>query len=187
MNLILSLVTAHFLADFAFQPQWLANAKKNRWWGVPLHALIHFIAMAVLLIPFLNWPSVWGAMALVALTHWGIDYGKIVLGERSPMHPLLMYLADQLLHFIILLIASTYFFNSLVAELDYSPHWFFTDPSIFSYLFLLTLATYALDMTRWTYRISQNPDTPSYRRDYKTIVRNGLIVTVSFVLYWVLR
>ncbi len=185
MNPILNLLVAHFLADFTFQPQWLAAFKKRYWWGVLLHAFIHFAVMAALLFPFLKWPSAWMAIALIAVSHLGIDREKIRLSERHRMHPLLMYLADQLLHFVILLLVAVYFFNPLAAQIDFTLPWFFTDSSVLVYLLVATLATYAYDMTRWTYRSSRKPQ--PYKRDYRIILINGFIVTIAFVLYWVTR
>lgn len=188
MNPFLYLVLAHFLADFPFQGRWLADQKQKHVWGLFLHGFIHFAVSALLLYPLLPFRTTWIVLIVAALTHAGIDQGKIWLTRRHELQPFLGYILDQILHLIILLFISATFLDFLLDDIQKTPSSFFLDISIPGYFLILILCTYAYDVTRWTYRASETSQKiPPYKRDYKMIFRNGLIVTVAFMLYWVMR
>jgi putative Mn2+ efflux pump MntP len=94
LTTILLLIGAHYVADFAMQNQYVADAKadtKRPDWFHALtahsahHAVAAGFALAVLGLPWLA-----GAL-VVGVTHWFIDYGKAVRHWYG-------YHADQAMH-----------------------------------------------------------------------------------------
>lgn len=62
---------------------------------------------------------------------------------------------------------------------------FFSTSSIITFILTLTLVTYFYDVSRWTYLNSIKKR--AYKRDYRMMGRNAVIVIIAFVLYWTAR
>lgn len=91
---------AHLIADFLLQPTWLVKWKEKNANGTILHALIHAVILAVLIIP--QTVSAATIILIIALTHGIIDHIKISLPKKS-FEP--AFLFDQAVHAAILLLA----------------------------------------------------------------------------------
>lgn len=72
------LTIKHYVADYQFQPQVLADAKtgKDSWqWAIGLHSSVHGVLTAVVLGPLVGWAAL--LLGLVDLClHFFIDYWK---------------------------------------------------------------------------------------------------------------
>lgn len=94
IELALLLIGAHYVADFAMQNQYVADAKTDPkrpdWFhALTAHAAHHAVAAGVAL-AVLGHPWVFGAL-YIGITHWIIDYGKSVRHWYG-------YHVDQALH-----------------------------------------------------------------------------------------
>ena len=103
MTLLLKLLLAHLIGDFALQPKsWIADKqhKKHRSAKLYYHVAIH----AILLIIVLGFdPSYWMGISLIVLSHLIIDIAKLNLSSKYGK-PWLFFI-DQGLHLLMILIA----------------------------------------------------------------------------------
>ncbi len=108
---IILLFTAHYVADFAMQNDYVATAKAkvhtapDGIHALTAHAFHHFAAALVALLVFafavhpVPFMAVLLISAFVGVTHWMIDYGKAVRGWYG-------YHVDQLAHLVVATIAA---------------------------------------------------------------------------------
>lgn len=98
-DLLLRILVAHFLADFIFQPTlWVEEKRKHglksRYFR--LHIFIHFVTLFVLL-----WDlNLWQVVVWVTIGHLLLD----VIKNRISKSGVWIFLADQLLHMLIIVI-----------------------------------------------------------------------------------
>ena len=100
-----TLLLAHLIADYPLQSSWMVRAKRTLG-GLTLHVAIHIVVMLILVGPAL--PQVWLPLAAIALVHFALDAGKIVVIRWRPHWVVSSYLADQALHMITLWLASAW-------------------------------------------------------------------------------
>lgn len=91
MNLILSLVAAHFIGDFAFQSSWMSE-KKGESWEINFYHSATYTATFVLL------PTgfMWWQLAIILISHIVID------AMKARWRLIKSVWMDQVLHFIVL-------------------------------------------------------------------------------------
>lgn len=101
--LLWRLLLALFVSDFFLQNGWLIKSKKYIW-GLVLHCLIYF---AVMLIFTANLLSAKVILTLLILTflHGVVDYGKNLLHPLLDNKEWLLFLVDQLIHIITIILA----------------------------------------------------------------------------------
>lgn len=98
-------LVGHVLGDFYLQSNELAKSKNQSFNKLILHALIYLFSMTLILIPifglsFLKW------VILVSLLHFLIDWVMFYLNKKQiVVDKLSIYLFDQLIHLITILIA----------------------------------------------------------------------------------
>jgi hypothetical protein len=118
-------------------------------------------------------------------THIIIDYSKITIEKKYPRtNKFLIYISDQVAHLIIILLV-TKFIGIVNLGLPWDWVQIYLNGDLITFLIILHLATYFWDVTRWTYINSKKP-TP-FKRDYKMMVRNGIIVFIAFGVYWLFK
>lgn len=100
MTLFLTLLIAHILGDFCFQPDsWIADKRRYKHKSKRLYA--HILIHAVLLALMLGFQTTyWLGFIIVLLSHYLIDLVKLHT-ERN-RHPLAYFLIDQALHIAVL-------------------------------------------------------------------------------------
>lgn len=101
MIIFIKLLLVHFLADFVFQSdQWAKDKaiKKHRSPLLYLHALLHGLLSMAIVAEVLFWPF---ALA-IALTHWIIDWTKLVFQKKETEKQ--WFFIDQGLHLLTLAI-----------------------------------------------------------------------------------
>ncbi len=174
----LTLILAHFLADFLFQPRCLVNYKLTHFGGVLLHGFIHLVTYALILFPFWNEPRVFWAILFIAALHVLVDQVRIQLNRRPTTNLWISYVLDQVIHLTVIVLVSVYYIGSIAGSYP-------VDSTVISYALAALLSTYFFDITRWVYQSSKSPR--PYTRDYKMMAKNFTIVTIAFVLYWVMR
>lgn len=99
IQLLIKLLFAHILGDFALQPDWLNNGKKEAKKGLLfqiLHGIIHALLAYVIVAEWTNWiiPLV------IFITHVCIDAIKISHQGKSAK----WYLVDQICHLLVIII-----------------------------------------------------------------------------------
>lgn len=182
MNFLLHFFLAHFLSDYPFQSGQLVKLKMERYLGVFLHTAIHLASMLVIFYPLLHERKVQIAIAIVYITHNIIDQAKAKLDKNDPKHHRLYYFLDQFLHWSIIVGVAKYVGNSVTPNLTAAGLDFYMNQNLWLYFVLMVVTTYFYDVSRYfaTLKVTK----VDYIRDYKTMIRNGVIVTIAFGVYW---
>ncbi|PRX56035.1 DUF3307 domain-containing protein [Flagellimonas meridianipacifica] len=98
--LTIKLILAHFIGDFVLQPgHWVEDKLKKKWKSKYLywHMAIHLAAL-LLILQF----SHLGIIAIIIVTHFLIDLGKLVL--TNPKNNRWLFMVDQILHLGVILL-----------------------------------------------------------------------------------
>ncbi len=185
MTLYLYFYLVHFLADYPLQSFKLVQYKRRSFLGVLIHSTVHLLTLLIFLFPFLPNAKLIFAILIVYITHNIIDQTKVTLNKSHPQYRRFLYFLDQTLHCSIIT-TCVYFVGSLQPK--YLSEWFlkiYSNQSVILYLLTLVLTTYFLDVSR--HFISKNSEIEDpFKRDYITMTINALIVTVLFIVYWVI-
>lgn len=103
LEVFLTFLLAHLIADFPLQTNKLILLKKKGSLGIFIHVLIHLgVASVLLRDPLANWQL----LLLLSCIHWVIDWTKIAMGSDS----LSGFVCDQVAHLIsiVLLVGIAY-------------------------------------------------------------------------------
>jgi hypothetical protein len=178
--IFLYLFFAHLLGDFVFQSYELIKYKTKSFYGLFLHSFIHFsLSFIVLSIIFKKITIDIALVVLfIAITHFFIDYLKIHFEKRSAkrFYP---FIIDQLLHLIVLLIASIYLLQVL-----YCPKGIFSELVI--WLSLVILSTQFIDLLMYQKSREENPK-KVYKENLKSFRKRTLIVSVFFLIILIVK
>ncbi|RYJ44518.1 DUF3307 domain-containing protein [Flavobacterium beibuense] len=167
-NLLIRLLMAHLLADFVFQSKKMVENKQ--WFSkyMLFHIGIVYITSAVLS----GW---WILSGLIAVLHYITDGVKITLKNKGKIKDSYLFIADQKIHFfVILIIWAAYFslFRNLY-QLVLIP---FTDYKwslvLLGYLFMTSPLGFLIGIA--TRKLQQLGDNPEGKSD-----RNGFWIGVS--------
>lgn len=104
MTLFLTLLLAHVLGDFCFQPDsWVADKRRRKYKSKKLyiHTLIHASLLAVLLGFDTDY---WLGVSAIVVSHYFIDLAKPYVENRT--HTLGFFLIDQAIHVAVLVAVS---------------------------------------------------------------------------------
>ncbi|MDO4789412.1 MAG: DUF3307 domain-containing protein [Porphyromonas sp.] len=106
-DILLKLLLAHLLADFALQPKKICEGKRapgaGKWSYLLLHSFIHAVVVYLLL---QDW-SGWLVPAIIFVSHLGIDYFKSTCMRENATS----FLIDQALHVIVLMLIWGFLFG----------------------------------------------------------------------------
>ncbi len=120
--LTLSLLFAHLMGDFLFQPMALVKNKGKLIWLI-LHGLINGVLVFFVVG---NW-SFWLPPLIVAASHILIDAGKWLITHNRPRYDsIYLFVIDQILHILTLFIVFLIFYYPQ----DVTPFWMIQFPSI---------------------------------------------------------
>jgi hypothetical protein len=107
------LILAHFVADFTFQTNHIANWKRQSKWGMAVHVLTHPVTTAAFVWPYLSMPWVqtrwfvlngWICVVLLALFHWLEDEWRVwSIQETGSPDSTGFFLWDQVVHITMVL------------------------------------------------------------------------------------
>ncbi|MCC5942554.1 MAG: DUF3307 domain-containing protein [Balneolaceae bacterium] len=110
IEFITKLILAHLIGDFFLQPKkWVENKEEKKWNSpyLAIHCAIHFV-----LILLIFWDAtLWKAALFIAITHYFIDGIKLSLQKNRP---LFWFMADQVAHIGILIVATHLFWQPVV-------------------------------------------------------------------------
>lgn len=104
-NLLIRLVLAHLLSDFVVQTATIAQYKAGFNKQMLLHVLITFISALLLS------QSLYCAIS-ISILHWLIDIGKVVLQKKYPKKEATLFIADQILHLVSIILIWTIYCNN---------------------------------------------------------------------------
>lgn len=117
-EIFLLLFIGHFLGDYYFQTDKAIQNQSPR--VVLQHSLIYTISLIFTTLPIFNW-SIFILVLVISFTHWIIDYIKYHyrrIHELSYGKLVFIYLIDQMLHIIIILITGSFLIINQV-EVNY--------------------------------------------------------------------
>ncbi len=98
MDLFVTLLLGHLIADFPLQMNWLFRLKTRHWTGVLLHAAIHGLVTAILLQnPLIHWPM----LVTLWVIHFTIDWLKLQVDFKLQTPG---FILDQIVHALVLLL-----------------------------------------------------------------------------------
>ncbi len=105
------LLIAHFLADFTFQPAFLAVKKNDKFGFFIIHTLIYAVTFSLAIFLFLDCNSVWLPYILIVISHFIIDFARKLFEKKfgNKAVSFFAFLADQLLHILILVLIFNFF------------------------------------------------------------------------------
>ena len=98
----IALFLAHLVGDYILQWDALAKAKSRSFKGVLGHCVIVALVTLVFALPFRD-PIWWEGVLVISLAHFVIDAGQ--LWVKPPLAPLVRYVLDQVLHFLVIVMA----------------------------------------------------------------------------------
>lgn len=143
--MIVSMLLAHLIGDYILQWDELAMWKSQKVTGVLVHGFIVTVVTFLFVLPF-N-PLWWQGALFISVCHIIIDLTQLPLTKRGAngMFPLLRFTADQLLHFLVIVIALNWggyfdvgdFWTQAIHELITRP------------IMMIALAYTALAMPAW--------------------------------------
>jgi len=103
LSILLQLLLAHILTDFVLQPKsWINHKRKHK--GKSYILFLHALLAGFLAYLFLQQANWWYVALFISLTHYVIDWWKILQKTDN----LKYFLLDQLFHLIVLIIAWLY-------------------------------------------------------------------------------
>lgn len=144
------IIIAHLIGDFLLQPKNLVDWKIRSKWGTFVHVLIHTVVGFAIISPFLvnGYYQLIYVVLGVNFLHFWIDEAKInyALTHDSKAKP---FIIDQLLHFIVLIIA---YFTILNAEFILPQTQFYeiyTAPKTITITFVVILIATVLNILRF--------------------------------------
>jgi hypothetical protein len=103
LNVFLTLLLAHLVADFPLQTDWIFRVKTRHWLGVALHAVVHVLVTALLL---RETATLWLLLAALGILHFLCDWAKLRCPSNSQAS---MFLIDQAVHVLVLALLAWWF------------------------------------------------------------------------------
>ncbi len=185
MNPLIYLITAHFVADFPLQSNWLVRYKQNHLLGIFLHSLIQMATSALFMSPFLHLSKVWLGIGVIFITHNIFDQAKVMFRKYTKANAFVLFVLDQISHLVVIYLVATYMLGTLTPGFTGTFLEYYSNTTIISFILILVLVTYFFDIARWTFFVSKHPK--HYKRDYRMMKRNALIVLIAFLVYWASR
>lgn len=144
------LIIAHLISDFLLQPKKLVDWKIKSKWGTFVHVLIHTAVGFIVLSPFLinGYYQLIYVILGINFMHFWIDEAKInyALTHDNKVKP---FLIDQLLHFIVLLIAYFTVLNIKFTLPQTKFYELYTAPKTIAIIFIVILFATALNILRF--------------------------------------
>ncbi|TYR33602.1 DUF3307 domain-containing protein [Sphingobacterium phlebotomi] len=104
--LFLKLLLAHLIGDFVLQPKKWVQKRREHIGYLLLHIAIHAALLVVFFIPELS--DQWQVILFISCAHLLIDSGKIYFEKKLPRRAFLLFIADQTLHILSLIVVVWY-------------------------------------------------------------------------------
>ena len=180
--ILLYLIIGHLVGDFLLQTSKLVAYKKSCTFGIILHCLVIWASQFLLLLPYTASIKIWLVVSLVAILHFIIDYSKIKI-KKPPQFPIIPFSIDQLLHFIVLLLAYGIIKNES-AVLFTDSWWFeslYQNQSLLIYFAGVIFFSYTFDIVLLTFKLQKNPQYQYSRGYFDMIIRVSVFALIYLV------
>ncbi len=172
----IKIALAHFLGDFVLQSNaWVQKRDnhKSRLKYLTLHSLVH-----AFLLLFLLWFQHIGAIIVIVITHFLIDFGKTVVQNKK--NKVQLFFIDQLAHILVLAIAVNWYY-----PFDFS--WIYKNHNTFILIvlaiILLTQVT-AIVMRTLLSRWKMKDKSPNKAGTYIGMIERLFIFGFIAMNYW---
>jgi protein-S-isoprenylcysteine O-methyltransferase Ste14 len=131
MLLFLKFLLAHILGDFVFQPEkWVKDKEENKVKSIKLYFHIGIHALLLLILLNTNFVDYWSGFILIIISHYAIDLAKLYFQKKKTKR--IWFFMDQILHLIVLGIATSLYTSNLFSLED-----IITEKSLLLLIFLL--------------------------------------------------
>lgn len=184
-ELLLRLLTAHFLGDFVFQTRSLADGKEKN--GLKSrHLYVHVLIIAVVTGIMVWNTALWPLVLFIVLSHLAVDAAK----KFIHYHESTVFIADQLVHLAVILGAWLYFthqsgeFIRLVVSFAHKPA---TWGVVLAYIVLTQPASVLITIvtSRWRGQInSSNGDSLEDAGKWIGILERVMTLTAILSNHW---
>ena len=135
MVFFLKILLTHILGDFVFQSEkWVKDKEKNKVKSPKLYIHIGVHAILLLFILQFNLQEYWIGFLLIIVSHYCIDLLKLYLQKKKTKR--IWFFIDQLLHLLILIIATT-----LYSDFSFSIDNLFTEKNLLLIIFTLLVTS----------------------------------------------
>lgn len=109
MTLILTVIVLHWIGDFVFQSDWMAQNKSKSNKALSLHVLAYTSVFFVILLPLFSFSNLISYLAVNAALHFVVDHftSQITarLWAKGDRHNFFVVIGfDQLLHYMCLIL-----------------------------------------------------------------------------------
>ena len=175
-NMLIRLLLAHILADFVLQTKKMVE---NKSWGSK-YMLLH---IAIVSITVLALSVSWKIALIITVSHWVIDSVKERLQKKNIINQHLLFVADQLLH--LLVIVSVWCFTLGLLKPLYDAVLFpFTNYKTSLYLLSYAIAIWPLGyLIKFAlHKMAPQTDTEKFEHGGKLIGQFERIIILTFVL-----
>lgn len=121
IQIFLSLLLSHLIADFPLQFSWIAKQKNCSAWALMAHSAIHFVMSIVLLAIFVN-PLLFCArsyliLTILVLTHAATDQLKYWFAKKIVPENGLLFCVDQAIHIFVICVVALALSNTHASEI----------------------------------------------------------------------
>ena len=174
MLLLIKLLSAHFVADFALQSKSFCDRKKNLksvggWCAQLLHALVHAVAAYL----FVAQWNCWLLPLVIFFSHLAIDVCKSCVNNNS----MTIFAADQIAHLLIL----AFVYSCLLGGAWVAPDLNCDKIWVIVLAYLLSLSPAAIFINIFNERFGEKTDGKSLPSGGKTIGYLERILIVTFI------
>jgi len=104
--LFLKLLLAHFIGDFVLQPKKWVQKRQEHIGYLLLHIALHTALLIIFFLPELS--DQWQVILFISCAHLLIDSGKIYFEKKNTRRAFLLFMADQTLHILSLIVVVLY-------------------------------------------------------------------------------
>ncbi|MDD3999849.1 MAG: DUF3307 domain-containing protein [Bacilli bacterium] len=168
---MVSFLLAHFVGDFYFQNEELAHAKIESKKSLLRHSLVYQILMLVpfVIFGFNSWYLLIGI--LIGISHFLIDYGKVLLLKKTKVNKALLFVLDQVLHLaIICFIVNLYWYRPAEPLFEFGYVFLEKHTLFFKWLLLIIVN---LKPANLTFKILYNNFKPAIDSTGEEFVKNA--------------
>lgn len=178
-DILLKLLLAHLLADFAFQPKKICTGKRMPGVGKWSYLLVHsFIHAAVVYLLLQEWDE-WIVPSIIFVSHLGIDYLKSAFMRENAWS----FFIDQLLHLAVLLLIWGFLFGGTDALCEWLGEYEISSGFwIVAIAYLLVLKPTSIVLSMFFHRWSKEAEEASLPNAGEFIGYLERILILTFIL-----
>jgi hypothetical protein len=179
-NLLIRLVIAHLLADFALQTNRMVEDKK--WFSVGMSVHIDVVALVTFVLS-----QNWQLTLFITITHWVIDGFKTILQTKYKEHGKQLFFADQFLHLIVIIGCWSVWFGiwpQLLKVISWPLAHYTTSLFVLAYVWIIWPTGYLLKYALEGIKRTNQSNEPSEKLEHggKLIGQFERIIILTFVL-----